>query len=388
MKSDYIYLDYNASAPIDPEVNQKVFLVNALEGNPSSSHNFGLALKNQVDESIQTMKSYFNTPLKNSNVLSEIIFTSGATESINMVFNSIASLHPKGHIITVKTEHTVVLSCCENLKKEGFEVSYLSVNENGEISLEELEKSIKPNTCLISMMWVNNETGLIHPIEEVAKIAKRNKVLFMVDGTQAVGKVDINLSDTPIDYFVCSAHKIYGPKGIGLVYQNIASLEPTKILKPLIDGGGQQNNQRGGTLNTSGIVGFSKAVELLKTHTDEKERIKYLRDYFENELLAIDGVSVNGSKLHRVYNTTNLHFNGVETETLISACKFLAFSQGSACSSKKKSHVLKAMGYSNQHISRSVRISIGRFTTEKEIKTSIELIASNYKRLKNNNFTI
>ena len=306
----------------------------------------------------------------------EIVFTSGATESDNLALKGVFEAYSsKGnHIITVKTEHKAVLDSCKHLEKLGAEVTYLHVNREGLIDIKELETSIKPNTILISIMYANNEIGVIQPIKEIAAIAKNKNVLFFTDATQAVGKIPVDVIKDGIDLMAFSAHKLYGPKGIGALY--VRRKNPRVRIAAQIDGGGHERGMRSGTLNVPGIVGFGKACELCKIEMKkEAERTAGLRDKLEYELLQIEGTKVNGSRVHRLPNTTNMSFKNVDsTDLMMKLSKNIALSSGSACTSatQSPSFVLKALGLSDEMAFSSLRFGLGRFTTEEEIDFTIQ----------------
>lgn len=306
----------------------------------------------------------------------EIIFTSGATEADNLALKGIYEMYAaKGnHIITVVTEHKAVLDTCLHLEKMGAEISYLKVDKDGLIDPEELENTIKPNTILISVMYANNEIGVIQPVKEISAIAKKHGVLFFTDATQAVGKIPVNVLNDGIDLMSFSAHKIYGPKSVGALY--VRRKNPRVRVTAQMDGGGHERGMRSGTLNVPGIVGFGKACELLRIEMKkEDEKIKMLRDKLESQLLALDGVFINGSREYRLPNTSNVSFSNIDGESLlISLNKTIAVSTGSACTSAtlEPSYVLKALGIEDTLAKASVRFSLGRFTTEEEIDYVID----------------
>ena len=319
----------------------------------------------------------------------EIVFTSGATESDNLALKGVyETYNSKGnHIITVKTEHKAVLDSCSHLEKLGAEVSYLDVDPDGLINLKELENAITPQTILISVMYANNETGVIQTVKEIGKIAKKNNVLFFSDATQAVGKLPVNVINDDIDLMAFSAHKIYGPKGTGALY--VRRKNPRVRITAQMDGGGHERGLRSGTLNVPGIVGFGKACELCKVEMQkESVQITQLRDKLESELKKVKGTQVNGSRIHRLPNTLNMSFkNADSTDLMRKFSKYIAVSSGSACTSatQSPSFVLKAMGLTDEEALSSLRFSIGRFTTEDEIDFTaqqfVELLNSAAKTL-------
>jgi cysteine desulfurase len=306
----------------------------------------------------------------------EIVFTSGSTEGVNLAIKGVFETYAaKGnHIITVTTEHKAVLDTCAHLEKKGADVTYLQVNADGLINLAELEAAIRPDTILVAVMYANNETGTIQPVREIAAIAKKHGVIFFSDATQAIGKIPVNVIDDGIDLLCLSAHKFYGPKGIGALY--IRRKNPRVRLAPQMDGGGHERGTRSGTLNVPGIVALGKACMLARGANDA-ERIGLLRDRLERGLLELPGTSVNGSVKFRLPHVTNIAFSNAESEALLmSVNKDLAVSSGSACTSAsiEPSYVLKAMGLSDNLAYSSLRFSVGRFTTEEEIDFALQVI--------------
>jgi cysteine desulfurase len=361
-----VYLDYNATTPVDPRVLEEMMpYFTEHFGNPASrSHAFGWAAQEAVTYAREQVAHLISAEPK------EIIFTSGATESNNLALKGIFEMYASSgnHIITLKTEHRAVLDACKHIEKLGGDVTYLDVKPDGLVDLDELEKAIRPNTILVAVMYANNETGVIQPIKEISAIAKKHGALFFTDATQAAGKIPINVNADGIDLMSFSAHKIYGPKGVGALY--VRRKNPRVKVTAQIDGGGHERGMRSGTLHVPGIVGFGKACEVCKVEMKkESERIKILRDKLENDLLSLKNVSVNGNRDNRMYNVSNLNFkNG--GDTIISAIqKNVAISSGSACTSAspEPSHVLKAMGLADEQAHSSLRFSVGRFTTEEEI---------------------
>ena len=375
MNKKDIYLDYNATTPLDPRVLE-VMLPYFTEkfGNPASrSHAFGWV----ADEGIKMAREQVAAFL-NANA-AEIVFTSGATESINLaikgVFQKYAS---KGkHIITVSTEHRAVLDTCAALEKQGAEISVLPVEKDGSLDLNLLQKTIRTDTILVAIMYANNETGLIHPVEEIAKIIHEANSIFLCDGTQAVGKIRVDMQESGIDLFCFSAHKMYGPKGVGALY--IRNKNPRVVLNAQLNGGSQENGRRAGTLNVPSIVGFGKACELAALDQwDFAARVSKLRTRLEHLLTEIENVFINGSIKNRLPNVTNIAFSGKKAEDLMIQMKNIAVSSVSACSSasSEPSHVLKAMGMSDEMAYASIRFSLGKFTTDEEIDYTIETITA------------
>lgn len=369
-----VYLDNAATTPMDPIVLDEMlpyFLENF--GNASSSsHVYGWTAAEGVDIARQQVAELIGAHP------SEIVFTSGATESINLAIKGVfENYKEKGnHIITCVTEHRAVLDTCEWVEKTGGTVTYLPVNQEGLIDLVELEKAITNQTILISIMYANNETGTIQPINEISELAKKHGVLFFSDATQAVGKILIDVNEDGIDMLSLSAHKLYGPKGIGALY--VRRRNPKVNISSQIHGGGHEKNMRSGTLNVPGIVGLGKACEICMMElASEPEAVAILRNLLERELLKIGGTKLNGDIENRLPNITNISFEDVNGEALLlEICNEIAISRGSACSSvtTKPSHVLKALGLSDNLAFSSFRFSLGRFTTISQIEYTVETI--------------
>ncbi|MEO6949231.1 MAG: aminotransferase class V-fold PLP-dependent enzyme, partial [Ginsengibacter sp.] len=310
-----VYLDYNATTQMDERVLEVMlpYFTKYYGNAASSSHAFGWQAEEAVEYAREKVAKLVNAETK------EIIFTSGATESVNLALKGVFEMYAmKGnHIITVQTEHKAVLDTCAHIEKSGGEITYLQVNKEGLINLEELEKAIKPHTILISIMYANNETGVIQPIKDIGRIAKKRGILFFTDATQAIGKIPVDVIENNIDLMSFSAHKIYGPKGVGALY--VRRKDPRVRLAAQIDGGGHERGMRSGTLNVPGIAGFGKACEILQIElSKETSKIKRLRDMLESALLQSGKVSVNGSITNRLPNTSNLHFNHVQGDNLLS----------------------------------------------------------------------
>jgi cysteine desulfurase len=364
-----VYFDNNSTTPIDPRVLESMlpFLKNNF-ANPSSTHHFGINLNEAVKKArIQVADSIGAE--KN-----EILFTSGATEAINIAIKGVAENYSvKGrHIITVSTEHYAVLDTCKYLETKGYEITYLAVSKEGLIDLTELRNSLRSDTILVCVMYVNNETGVIQPIKEIASIAHDAGALFMTDATQAAGKFDIDVYDLGIDLLCMSGHKMYAPKGIGALYVRKEIKLPT-----FIHGGGHERGVRSGTLNVPGIIALAKACEIAKIEMkQDAEKITALRNELENELLGIEGTFVNGNSENRIYNTTNICFPNVDASVLIGRMKNIAVSNGSACTSAivEPSHVLTAMGLNEDDAFGSIRFSLGRYNTKDEVKSATKLI--------------
>ena len=377
-----VYLDNNATTPVDLKVLEAMlpYFTQHFGNAASRSHAYGWEAEEAVDYARGQVAKLINSEPK------EIIFTSGATESDNLaikgVFESYAS---KGnHIITCVTEHKAVLDTCKHVEKLGAEVTYLPVQSDGLIDLKELETAIKPTTVLIAIMYANNETGVIQPVKEISAIAKRKGVLFFSDATQAVGKIPVNVIEDGIDLMAFSAHKIYGPKGVGALY--VRRKNPRVRIIAQMDGGGHEKGMRSGTLNVPGIVGLGQACEICRLNMNEDaKRIKILRDKLENDLLQLEETQLNGNKENRLPHVLNISFKYVESEGLMLACnKNIAVSSGSACTSAsiEPSHVLKGMGLDNDLAHSTLRFSLGRFTTEEEIDYAIEQVKNTVTQLR------
>ena len=375
-----IYLDYAATTPVDKRVAEKMIpYLTELFGNPaSSSHSFGWVAEEAVETARKNIADLINADSK------EIVFTSGATESNNLAIKGAAHFYQsKGkHLITVKTEHKAVLDTMRELERQGFEVTYLGVQENGLIELEELKAAIRPDTILISVMWVNNEIGVIQNIPEIGKICREHKIIFHVDAAQACGKTPIDVEAANVDLLSMSAHKIYGPKGIGALY---VRRKPRVRLEAQMHGGGHERGFRSGTLPTHQIVGMGEAFRLakLELEQDTAHALK-LRQIFLDGIKDIEEVYINGDLENRVATNLNVSFNFVEGESLIMAVKELAVSSGSACTSAslEPSYVLRALGRNDELAHSSLRITFGRMTTEDEVKFAAELIKSQIGKLR------
>ncbi len=372
---DLIYLDNNATTPADPRVIEAMMpYFFSRPGNAASkNHAFGWEAQEAVDAATREIAGLIQVEPN------EVVYTSGATESDNLAIKGVyAMYHRKGnHIITVGTEHKAVLDACQWIEKQGGEVSYLSVDSEGRIDLEELSNTIRETTILVSIMWANNETGVIQPMEEIGKICRVKGVLLMSDATQAVGKIPVCPRKIGVHLMAFSAHKMYGPKGVGALFINRSA--PRVKLAPQIHGGGHQMGIRSGTLNVPGIVGFGKAAQLANEEmTDESRRLRKLRDQLELGLISnLEEVYRNGHELQRLPHVANLSFLHVEGERLMSACnKKIALSSGSACTSAslEPSYVLSSMGCSESRSRGSLRFSLGRFTADQDIDTTISVI--------------
>lgn len=367
-----IYLDNNATTPMDPRVLESLipFFTKHFGNAASHTHTFGWEADAAVEYSREQVALLIGAEPK------EIVFTSGATESDNLALKGIFEMYAvKGnHIITVKTEHKAVLDSCIHLEKIGAQITYLNVKNDGLIDLKELENAIKPNTILIAVMYANNEIGVIQPVKEIGVIAKKHSIIFFTDATQAIGKIPVNVIKDNIDLMSFSAHKLYGPKGVGALY--IRRKNPRVRIVAQIDGGGHERGFRSGTLNVPGIVGFGKACELCMIEMKkDTERISKLRDKLETELLKIKDVFINGSIKYRLPNVSNLSFKNINSaELMAKLSKNIALSSGSACTSAtlSPSFVLKALGLSDEMALSSLRFGLGRFTTEEEIDYTID----------------
>ena len=369
-----VYLDYNATTPVDLRVLDRMLpYFTEQYGNASSKgHAFGWAAAEGVKIAREELAGLIHARPES------LYFTGGATESINTAIKGIATTYAKkgSHIVTVSTEHKAVLQSSESLASHGVTTTFLSVDANGLIDLNELEEAMTDKTILVSVMWANNETGVIQPIQAISELVRSKDVLFMTDGTQALGKIPINID--AVDVFACTAHKLYGPKGVGALY--VRRRNPRVRLLPLVHGGSQEEGMRGGTLNVPGIVGFGAAVDVAgREMTTESGRLTALRNDFERLITAaLPGVHINGGGAPRLPHVSNIAFEGVTSARLVAQIRELAVSTGSACSTGtgKPSHVLKAMGLSDEMAYSSLRISFGRFSTQDEMNFAAEKIIS------------
>ena len=376
-----IYLDYQSTTPVDPRVVQEMLpYFTEKFGNPHSrSHSYGWESEAAVEHAREQIAKLINADPK------EIIFTSGATESNNMAIKGAANFYAdkKRHIITVVTEHKCVLDACRHLEEEGFKITYLPVDTKGFIDLEQLKSSITADTLMVSVMAINNEVGIIQPLEEIGKICREKSVFFHSDCAQAFGKIPLDVRALNLDLMSISGHKIYAPKGVGALY---VSRKPRVRLEALINGGGQERGFRSGTLPTPLIVGLGKAAEIAMDEMNKDyDHVKYLSDKFYNTIKAkIPNVFLNGDEIQRYPGNLNLSFAYVEGESLIIAIKELAVSSGSACtsSSLEPSYVLRSMGVDEDLAHTSIRFGIGRFTTEEEIDYAINILVNNIERLR------
>ena len=377
-----IYLDHNATTPCDPRVVEAMvpYFTNSFGNAASRNHPFGWQAEEAVDLAREQVARLVGADPK------EIIFTSGATEADNLAIKGVFEMYAsKGnHIITCNIEHKAVLDTCKHIEKEGGEVTYLKVKDNGLIDLAELEAAIKPNTILIAIMYANNEIGTVMPMREISAIAKKHGVLVFSDAVQAVGKIPVDVNKDGIDLMAFTAHKMYGPKGVGALY--VRRKNPRVKVTAQIDGGGHERGMRSGTLNVPGIVGFGKACEIcLNEMEEETARISKLRDKLQNELLKVEEAYLNGDKEHKLPHVTNISFKYVEGEGLMMGFnKNIAVSSGSACTSAslEPSYVLKALGLGDDLAHSSLRFGLGRFTTEEQIDYTIEQVTKTVNKLR------
>lgn len=376
-----VYLDYSATTPVDPRVAEKMipYLCEKF-GNPASrSHAYGWEAEKAVEEARAEVARYINADPR------EIVWTSGATEADNLAIKGVAHFYKdKGkHLITVKTEHKAVLDSMRHLETEGFEVTYMDVEENGLLDLAKLEAAIRPDTTLVSVMAVNNEIGVIQDIAAIGEMCRRHGVLYHCDATQAVGKMDLDTEKLKIDLMSLSGHKVYGPKGIGALY---VRRKPRVRIEPQIHGGGHERGMRSGTLPTHQIVGMGEAYRLARLEqAEEIKRIAALRDRLKDGIEKnIPEIVINGDMEHRVCSNLNVSFNFIEGESLMMAVKDLAVSSGSACTSAslEPSYVLKSLGRSDELAHSSIRFTLGRFTAEEEIDFAVKLLTEKVAKLR------
>ena len=377
-----IYLDYSATTPVDPRVAEKMMqclTVDGIFGNPASrSHRFGWQAEEAIDIARNQIADLIGADPR------EIVFTSGATEADNLALKGVANFYQKKgkHIITSKTEHKAILDTCRQLEREGFEVTYLAPKSDGLIDLKELEAAMRDDTILVSIMHVNNEIGVVQDIAAIGELCRSKGIIYHVDATQSVGKLPIDLSKLKVDLLSLSAHKVYGPMGIGALY---VRRKPRIRLEAQMHGGGHERGMRSGTLAVHQIVGMGEAYRILKEEmADETKRLNELRLRLWNGIKDIEEVYINGSLEHTAPNILNVSFNYVEGESLMMALKDLAVSSGSACTSAslEPSYVLRALGLTDELAHSSIRFSLGRFTTEEEIDYAIEQIHSAIGRLR------
>jgi cysteine desulfurase len=378
-EGEIIYLDNNATTQLDPAVIEEMLpFLTKYYGNPSSGYGFAAIVRKAINLARERLAELLGCEP------TEIVFTSGGTESNNAVINSALQFEARGkHLITSAVEHSAVLRPCQDLGKVGCDVAFLGVDQDGNLDLTELEGAIRPGTALVSIMWANNETGVVFPIEKIAEICRQKGALFHTDAVQATGKIPMRLRDTTINFLSLSAHKFYGPKGVGALYVSRRTL-----FSPLIAGGGQENARRGGTENVASIVGLGKAAELaLKYLGEGKRNIRSMRDRFEKSVLgAVSGASVNGAGAARLPNTSSFSFEDIESPAalLLLDRQGICCSAGSACrtGSQEASHVLRAMNPSGDGARRSLRFSLGRFNTDAEIDRAIEVVPKVIEKLR------
>ncbi|MDZ4071673.1 MAG: IscS subfamily cysteine desulfurase [Sediminibacterium sp.] len=377
-----IYLDNNATTPMDPRVLEAMipYFTEHFGNAASRNHSFGWQAEEAVDYAREQVAKLIGADPK------EIIFTSGATEGDNLGIKGVFEMYAsKGnHIITCTTEHKAVLDTCKHIERQGGEVTYLEVNPEGLIDLKQLEAAIKPTTILIAIMYANNEIGVVQPVKEISAIARKHGVLFFTDGTQAVGKIPVDVNKDGIDIMAFTGHKMYGPKGVGALY--VRRKNPRVKVTAQMDGGGHERGMRSGTLNVPGIVGFGKACELARLEmADDAARLSKLRDKLENALMQLEEAYVNGSREHRLPHVSNISFKYVEGEGLMMGFnKNIALSSGSACTSAslEPSYVLKALGLGDDLAHSSLRFGLGRFTTEEQIDYTIKAVSDTVIKLR------
>jgi len=381
--SKLIYLDYNATTPCDPRVLDFMLpYFHEKPGNAASrNHPYGWMADEAVQQAREQIAQLIAADPK------EIVFTSGATESDNLAIKGVFEMYRRkgSHIITLKTEHNAVLDAYARIEKLGGEVTYLDVNEDGLVDLKALDDAIRPDTILVSVMWANNETGVILPMEAIGEICDKHGCLLMSDATQAVGKIPVSPRAAGVHLMAFTAHKMYGPKGGGALY--VSRRQPRVKVTPQIHGGGHEQGMRSGTLNVPGIVGFGKAAELAQEEMEkEAQRLRSLRNKLEKALLdRVEEASVNGSREHRLPHVTNITFKHAEAESVMMTFnQRVALSSGSACTSAsvEPSHVITAMGRSGEEAHSSMRFSLGRFTTEEEIEEAIEAVVKGIEKVR------
>jgi cysteine desulfurase len=377
-----IYLDNNATTAVDPRVLDAMLpYLKEQYGNPSSAYSFGKKVARAVQHAREQVAALLHCEP------AEVVFTSCGTESDNTAIQSTLWIdRDRKHIVTSKVEHSAVLRQAEALARRGYEISWIEVDERGLPDLAALEKAIRPDTAIVSLMWANNETGVLFPIEEIAALCHRKQTIFHTDAVQAVGKVPIDLRSSNIQFLALSGHKLHAPKGVGALYVN----RRTRF-NPFLIGGSQEEKRRGGTENTASIIGLGKAAELALDHLlEENTRVKALRDRFEQEVMKqISGIQLNGDPEHRLPNTANLAIEGADSEGLLMVLdqKGICCSAGSACTagSLEPSHVLKAMGFSTERARASLRFSFGRFNTEEEVSAAAGILADAAERVRGAN---
>lgn len=377
-----IYLDNNSTTPVDQRVLDAMlpYFTNKFGNAASRNHSFGWIAEEAVDKAREQVASLIGADH------TEIMFTSGATEAVNLALKGIfESYRTKGnHIITCVTEHKAVLDSCKHIEKMGGNITYLPVDTKGRIDLKNLRDAITPATILIAIMYANNETGVIQPIREIAQVAADNNILFFSDATQAIGKIPVNVIEDGIHLLALSAHKMYGPKGVGALY--VRRRNPRVTVSAQIHGGGHERGLRSGTLNVPGIVGLGEAADACAIdRSEEQSRLLYLRDKLESALQKIEGTYINGGGSPRLPNVLNISFEDVDGQALMMAMKGIAVSSGSACTSAslEPSYVLKGLGLSDELAHSAIRIAVGRFNTEEEINFTIEQVTRAVENLRN-----
>jgi cysteine desulfurase len=377
-----IYMDNHATTPVDPRVVEAMlpYFTEKFGNAASRNHEFGWKAEEAVETARGQIAKLINATPK------EIVFTSGATESTNLAIKGVAEMYrEKGnHIITQVTEHKATLDTCKRLEKYGYEVTYLPVEKDGRINLDDLRRAITPKTILISIMYANNEIGVVQPVEEIGKIAKEKGIFFHCDGVQAVGKIPVDVQKDGIDLLSISAHKIYGPKGVGALY--VRRKNPRVQLSAIIDGGGHERGMRSGTLNVTGIVGLGKACELCMNEMQaETVKLRGFRDRLTKSIMSrLDETFINGSMEHRLPHSINISFAYVEGESLLMGINDIAVSSGSACTSAtlEPSYVLKALGVGEDLAHTSIRFGIGRFNTQEEVDYVADRVVETVTRLR------
>jgi len=377
-----VYMDHHATTPLDPRVLEAMLpYLTEKFGNPAScTHRYGWDAQAGVEKARKQVARLVNAQPE------EIIFTSGATESDNLAIKGAARANRQrgNHLVTLAIEHHAVLDACRRLEEEGFKVTYLPVERDGLLNLEDLERALTDQTILVSVMAANNEIGTIQPIREIGKLCRARGIVFHTDAVQAIGKIEVDVEAMSIDLLSLSAHKIYGPKGVGALYVRLK--EPRLKLTPLLDGGGHERGLRSGTLNVPGIVGLGRACEICREEiSGEPDRLRALRDRLKEGILAgLEDVAINGSLDQRLPNNLNLSFAGIDAESFLMALKDVALSSGSACNSagEAASYVLQALGLSEETAAGSIRFGLGRFNTEEEVDFTIERVIETVKSLR------
>ncbi|MBL8802573.1 MAG: IscS subfamily cysteine desulfurase [Planctomycetes bacterium] len=377
-----IYLDHQATTPCDPRVVEAMlpYFTEHYGNAASRNHKYGWAAEEAVERSREQIAALLGANAK------EIVFTSGSTESINLALKGAAEMYAdKGkHIITCQAEHKAVLDVCKHLEQQGFEVTYLQPDKSGRVSLEQVAAALRPDTIVVALMWANNEVGTLNPIREIGALCHEKGVLLFTDATQAAGKIPVDVEADHVDMLCLSGHKIYGPKGVGVLY--VRRKNPRVRLVAQMDGGGHERGMRSGTLNVPGIVGLGKACELARTELEsEAKRSAELRDHLEKRIFSeLDFVHLNGNREHRLPNNLNISFAFVEGESLLMGISDIAVSSGSACTSAslEPSHVLRSMDVGEDLAHSSIRFGVGRFTTREEVDFAADKVIAAVKRLR------